>query len=111
MWSQETREFICGETIVAYWTYTHILLVVLQAKTHNYCSVTKAKGKLKECFEELGVLFKSMKIDENPKEMVAPDIKDISDNLDNDEIDETSEGKLDNSEEMVEDDEDKESNE
>ena len=52
-----------------------------------------------------------MKIDENPKETVAPDINDVSDNLDNDGIDEEVEIKLDNDEEMVEYIEDEESDE
>ena len=101
LWSQEVREFIRDETIAACWTHTHILMVALYTEMHNYRSVAKAKGKFKECFEELGSLFKSVKIDENPKEIAAPDIKGVSDNLDNDGIDKAAESKLDNDEEIV----------
>ena len=52
-----------------------------------------------------------MKIDEAPKEMVAPDTDDVSDNFDNDGIDEAVEGKLDNDEEIVGDNDDEERNE
>lgn len=78
--SRGAREFIHGETIAACWNHARILPLALQAEPHNYLFVAKAKGKLKECFEELVDLFKKVKLDENPKEMVALDVEDVLDN-------------------------------
>ena len=50
-----------------------------------------------------------MGIDENPKEVVAPDIEDVSDNIDIDGVDVAAMGKLDNDKETVENNEDEES--